>query len=88
MYTAKQPGSPPPAMTAAAVCDRRFVAHCRQDSALAERRYRLRHDREREIISVAPGVACLEVIAVDGDDRPIGQIAEGAADGIGARVTD
>ena len=43
----------------------------------------LRHYREREIVAVAAGVAGLEVVAVDGHDAAIGQVAEGAVNGIG-----
>ena len=48
----------------------------------------LRHDLERQIIPIAAFVAGSEVIAVDGHNPAIGQVAKGAADGISARVTD
>jgi hypothetical protein len=45
-------------------------------------RGQLRHDRECEIVSVAAGVAGLEVVAVDCDNAAVGQVAKGTADGI------
>ena len=36
----------------------------------------LRHDREGEIVAIAAGVAGLEVVAVDGDNAALGQVAE------------
>ena len=60
---------------------RRPVAHSRGRTAL-------RYNREREIIAVVTFVARLEIIAVDRDNPPIGQVAEGAAGRIGAGVAD
>jgi hypothetical protein len=48
----------------------------------------LRHNCQRQIVPVASGVAGLEVVAVDCNNAAIGQIAERAADEVGARVTD
>ena len=39
-----------------------------------------RNDRQREIVAIAAFVARLEVIPVDGQNRAVGQIAEGAED--------
>ena len=46
------------------------------------------NDRQREIIPIAAFVAGLEVVAVDRDNRAVGQVTEGAADWVGARVAD
>ena len=46
------------------------------------------HDRQRKIVLVAARVADLKVVAVHGHDRAVGQVAEGAADWVRARVAD
>jgi hypothetical protein len=40
----------------------------------------LRDNREREVIPVAAAVAGLEIVAVHGNNRAVGQVTEGAAD--------
>ena len=45
-------------------------------------------DRQGEIVAVASRVAGLQVVTIHRQDRTIRQVAEGAADGISARVTD
>ena len=47
-----------------------------------------RHHREGEIIPIAARVTGLEIVAVDRDNPAIGQVAEGAADWVRARVAD
>ena len=42
----------------------------------------LRHDRQGQVIPITAGVAGLEVVAVNCNYAAIGQVAEGAADGI------
>ena len=47
-----------------------------------------RHNRKSEIIAIATFIARLEVVPVDRDNPAIGQVAEGAADWVPARVAD
>ena len=46
------------------------------------------NDSKREIVAVASRVAGLQVVTIHRHDRTIRQVAERAADGISARVTD
>src|SRR5438876_9667556 len=46
------------------------------------------NDSKCEIVAVASRVAGLQVVTIHRHDRTIRQVAEGAADGISARVTD
>ncbi len=48
---------------------------------------KLRHHRQREIVAIAAFVG-LEVSTADRDDCSVGQVAESAADWIGARIAD
>ena len=48
----------------------------------------LRNNCQRQIIPIAANIAGLKVVAVDGDDRAIGEVAEGAADRVCAGVAD
>ena len=48
----------------------------------------LRQHREREIVAVAAAVAGLEIVAVYIHDRAVGQVAERAANRIGAGVAE
>ena len=61
---------------------RKTVADLHTSVLGGQPKLQLRHHREGEIVAVTAGVAGLEVVAVDRHDGAIGQVAEGAADGI------